>query len=120
MRYHEAIVLGATLRRQFRGATFGIADGEPATCVNGAAMEAVGMLNLDGELDPEIAFGPLPWEDFLAREADCPTGCGENLSIAGIAAHLSDQHGWTRQQVAEWVRPLECAESAEVLELVAA
>ena len=34
----------------------------------------------------------------------CPAGCKKQIPIGAIIVHLNDDHEWTREQVAAWLR----------------
>lgn len=45
--------------------------------------------------------------ESLEHPARCPKGCtwgvGPLINTIHVVAHLNDQHGWTYEQIAEWV-----------------
>ena len=34
----------------------------------------------------------------------CPAGCKKQIPIGALIVHLNDDHEWTREQVAAWLR----------------
>ena len=105
----QAIRLGAARRPQCFGSYF---DERGGSCALGAAYD--GMYELprqekeQGEIVPrhlERLFHCL--EDVVKR---CPeTGetadvhCKKRLPLGAMIVHLNDDHGWTREQIAEWL-----------------
>jgi hypothetical protein len=52
-------------------------------------------------------FHPRVWRlfDLLENTArHCPAGCHKFLPIAALMVHLNDDHHWSREQIAEWIR----------------
>ena len=103
----KAIRLGAARRPQCFGSYF---DERGGSCALGAAYD--GMYELPrqarepGEIVPrhlERLFHCL--EDVVKR---CPeriegTACRKRLPLGAMIVHLNDDHGWTREQIAEWL-----------------
>ena len=98
--YHEAIRIGAMLKPQGFGDSF---DKTIFSCANSAAREAVG----DTSNHIWIVF---PFS--ATRGILCPVCVGTALNemLCGVVAmHLNDLHKWTRNQIADWLEPLELA-----------
>ena len=103
----KAIRLGAARRPQCFGSYF---DERGGSCALGAAYD--GMYELPrqarepGEIVPrhlERLFTCL--EDVVKR---CPekaegAACRKRLPLGAMIVHLNDDHGWTREQIAEWL-----------------
>lgn len=104
----RAIRLGAARRPQCFGSYF---DERGGSCALGAAYD--GMYELprqekqEGEIIPrhlERLFHCL--EDVVKR---CPemsaadAACRKRLPLGAMIVHLNDDHGWTREQIAEWL-----------------
>jgi hypothetical protein len=104
----RAIRLGAARRPQCFGSYF---DERGGSCALGAAYD--GMYELprqekeQGEIIPrhlERLFHCL--EDVVKR---CPEmsaaaqACRKRLPLGAMIVHLNDDHGWTREQIAEWL-----------------
>jgi hypothetical protein len=97
----EAILSGAERRpRQSFGTYFGPEGG---SCALGAAYDGVYRL-------PESVRGTHPTrmdrffhclENVSKR---CPAGCRKKVPIAALIVHLNDDHRWTREQIADWLR----------------
>jgi hypothetical protein len=97
----EAILSGAERRpRQSFGMYFGPEGG---SCALGAAYDGVYRL-------PESVRGTHPTrmdrffhclENVSKR---CPAGCRKQVPIAALIVHLNDDHRWTREQIADWLR----------------
>jgi hypothetical protein len=98
----KAIRLGAARRPQCFGSYF---DERGGSCALGAAYD--GMYELPrqarepGEVVPrhlERLFHCL--EDIVKR---CPESCRKRLPLGAMIVHLNDDHGWTRERIAEWL-----------------
>lgn len=116
---HEAITLGS-LRRPGSNGSWGEHDGDYnylTTCALLAALDGAGLLEravkcvrAGGAILLSSAF-PL-----LEAEVTCPV-CGivsvvgvfppANRQLAAMIVHVTDDHGWTRPQIAEWVKGIE-------------
>jgi hypothetical protein len=96
----EAIMKGVRRRPvQSFGEYFGQDGGSDAL---GAAYEGIFLLPRDVR-----GFHPRVWRlfDFLESSArHCPGGCHKFLPIAALMVHLNDDHEWSREQIADWVR----------------
>lgn len=96
----QAILTGARRRpKQSFGEYFGEDGGSDAL---GAAYEGIFALPRD-----VIGFRPRVWRlfDLLENTArHCPAGCHKYLPIAALMVHLNDDHLWTREQIADWIR----------------
>ena len=105
MKLSEAIRLGAMLAPQGRTRLLS-ADG--STCALGAALAAVGQLASVGN-DPQgydTIKAVWPWLGH--QQAMFPSGMTGRV-LGGIW-QLNDTHGWTREQIADWVAQVEPAE----------
>lgn len=103
----KAIRLGAARRPQCFGSYF---DERGGPCALGAAYD--GMYELPrqvrkpGEIVPrhlERLFTCL--EDVVKRCPETADGaaCRKRLPLGAMIVHLNDDHGWTREQIAEWL-----------------
>ena len=105
----KAIRLGAARRPQCFGSYF---DDRGGSCALGAAYD--GMYELpkqekeQGEIVPrhlERLFHCL--EDVVKRCPERAVGeeiaCRKKLPLGSMIVHLNDDHGWTREQIAEWL-----------------
>ena len=97
----EAIITGTQRRpAQSFGSYFGPEGG---SCALGAAFEGIYLL-------PEHAEGTHPERldrffhciDYVARR--CPAGCKKSVPLGALIVHLNDDHRWTREQIASWLR----------------
>ena len=72
---------------------------ERGTCALGAASQACDLRSVL----PVSIFTLFPYlENSLA---ECPeVHCPADASIAGIVAHLNDNHRWTREEIADWLQ----------------
>jgi hypothetical protein len=106
----EAILSGTERRpRQSFGTYFGPEGG---SCALGAAYEGVYRL-------PDAVRGTHPQrmdrffhclENVSKR---CPAGCRKQVPIAALIVHLNDDHRWTREQIAGWLRGAPLRPNAE-------
>lgn len=96
----QAIMTGVRRRPvQSFGEYFGGNGGSDAL---GAAYEGIFLLPRDVR-----GFRPRVWRlfDFLENTARrCPAGCRKFLPIAALMVHLNDDHEWSRERIAEWIR----------------
>jgi hypothetical protein len=96
----DAIMTGVSRRPvQSFGEYFGENGGSDAL---GAAYEGIFLLPRDVR-----GFHPRVWRlfDFLeSHPCRCPAGCHKFLPVAALMVHLNDDHQWTREQIAQWVR----------------
>jgi len=104
----KAIRLGAARRPQCFGSYF---DERGGSCALGAAYD--GMYELPrqarepGEIVPrnlERLFHCL--EDVVKRcpeKTEAAVQCKKRLPLGAMIVHLNDDHGWTREQIAEWL-----------------
>ena len=96
----QAIMTGVSRRPvQSFGEYFGEDGGSDAL---GAAYEGIFLLPRDVR-----GFHPRVWRlfDFLESSArHCPAGCHKYLPIAALMVHLNDDHQWSRERIAEWIR----------------
>lgn len=116
MRLSEAIRLGATMKPQ--GKYYFFRDG--ATCAQGAALDAVGLLHEEDSLACHYEMARLwPWVNPLDPAAacfSCPF-CGPGRGrMASLIAHLNNDHEWSRERIADFVKlhePIPVPESVE-------
>lgn len=96
----QAIMTGVSRRPvQSFGEYFGEDGGSDAL---GAAYEGIFLLPRDVR-----GFHPRVWRlfDLLENTARrCPAGCPKHLPIAALMVHLNDDHTWSRERIADWVR----------------
>jgi hypothetical protein len=96
----EAILTGVLRRpRQSFGAYFGPEGG---SCALGAAYEGIHLLPRDVR-----GFRPRVWRLFDILEnvsRVCPEGCRKRIPLAPMIVHLNDDHQWSRERIAQWVR----------------
>lgn len=107
MRLSEAIRLGAMLKPQGKGNDAMNWMKSNRTCALGAAAEAASITGSAhvGSEGENIYNGLKDRWPELTKYIHCPE-CGfryPNLSIW----HLNDQHGWTRERIADWVATIE-------------
>jgi Zn finger protein HypA/HybF involved in hydrogenase expression len=102
VRLSEAIRLGSMLHQQAFGALRILRfDGKTATCVLGAAEDAVGQR------------WSLQWPVHPSYEAKCPDCVAKHIHVRAdremkvTPAHLNDVHHWTRERIADWVEQIE-------------
>ena len=96
----DAIMNGVSRRPvQSFGEYFGENGGSDAL---GAAYD--GIFHLPRDIH---GYHPRVWRlfDFLESSGRwCPGGCHKFLPIAALMVHLNDDHLWSREQIADWVR----------------
>ena len=96
----QAIMTGVRRRPvQSFGEYFGENGGSDAL---GAAYEGIFLLPRDVR-----GYHPRVWRlfDLLENRARrCPAGCHKFLPVAALMVHLNDDHQWSRERIAEWVR----------------
>lgn len=114
MRLSEAIRLGATMKPQAFEQI--ITADRSATCVWGAAIDAIGFPERDAEPNEVSSNGrgktqyggrvvalPPEWQKFTLRRYTCDE-CGVPCSSGVVyLAHLNDVHLWTRERIADFV-----------------
>ena len=96
MRMYEAMRLGAMLWPQ----AFLTANENGGKCARLSALHAIGKEWEDGFDVENTLAGPV---------VGCPS-CNHITqigSVAEIIVHLNDEHRWTREQIAEWLEPIE-------------
>ena len=91
MKLSEAISLGSTLSPQAFGH---YVDNRGGRCAWAAALEAMGIARPDAQ-----------W-NWTRRVVNCPH-CQISNMVAALIIHLNDRHGWTRNQIAEWISTIE-------------
>lgn len=98
MKLSDAILKGCEIiPRQAFGVAFVDADGEKchpedafAACALGAAEIATGLQDLSN-VYPAFAI------------YDCPE-CGSDIRRGSVIVHLNDDHRWSRERIAEWLK----------------
>lgn len=98
----EAIRLGAMLKPQGFGLTFG-----EATCALGAALEAVGATT-QADWMPVYRLWPITSIRVLNPV------CGREMLLGSTCWILNDKHKWTREAIADWVEQIERAQAPAV------
>lgn len=127
MKLSDAIRLGAMSTAKADGVFY--RDG--ATCAQGAALLAIGKLVkevLMQHWNHNYIAMAWPWAALSGARHRCPVAsCLWSSFALGIIAHLNNSvdggHGWTREQIADWVATVEPADSpipGPVLETVEA
>ena len=103
----RAIRLGAARRPQCFGSYF---DERGGSCALGAAYDGMYEMPREarepGEIVPrnlERLFHCL--EDVVKQCPERPgeVACRKRLPLGAMIVHLNDDHGWTREQIAEWL-----------------
>ena len=97
----EAILTGVKRRpTQSFGSYFGPNGG---SCALGAAYEGVYLLPVDAhDAMPRRLDRFFECLENVSRR--CPAGCKNQIPIGAMIVHLNDDHEWTREQVAAWLR----------------
>lgn len=109
MRLSDAIVLGSTLRPQCRNNFFSPVDGMLGSCALGAAAEAAGLaLRCGPGITHEDIYGE--WPFLLLLGGTCPV-CSRSGPLSSLVFCLSDEHHWTREQIAEFIATVEPPEA---------
>ncbi len=130
MRLSEAIRIGSMLRPQAYKHYF---DREGGSCAIGAALEAIGITRVtkgkkverERAMLNELITTP-DWKEWksspyvLARESrQCPVCDGldwyspnkkdtvKTPNVSSVIIHLNNDHMWTRQAIADWVKSVE-------------
>jgi hypothetical protein len=112
MKLSEAIRLGAMLKPQ----TSGVFYRAGKTCANGAALDAIGALDIAANPYCGSRNERLKAEFPLVRTLipRCPV-CFYTSLLEWVIVHLNDDHRWTREQIADWVATVESAISRDVV-----
>jgi hypothetical protein len=107
MRLSEEIVLGSTVIK--RG--LWLRKDEDAGCVLQMAMVAA------GEKKDTFCMGStMRRHRWTLKETSCPE-CGQKDNCAAIIGiHLNDRHEWSVEEIANWVRSIEPAETEQLSE----
>lgn len=117
MRLSEAIRLGAMMRPQAKEDLF--VGGH--SCALGAAYEAIGLMTPD----TDRCNNPSSWHwrtrdafPLLEEKVSCPIGdCWRTPDdLAYVTTHLNDEHGWTREAIADWVESVEREQQSPAVE----
>jgi hypothetical protein len=112
MRLYEAILIGAALEPQTHFSYFNFEEASGGSCALGAMLKGSGLIPV------QCDSLPLAVTDIL-REArqrfpelglvlTCP--CKESACVTYTAelevliVHLNDEHRWTREQIARWIK----------------
>lgn len=96
----DKIRVGSTLKPQGRG-EFLSPDG--CTCAMGAALDAIGRLTRDGERGRDILIEQFP---IVATYVSHPS-LSVPTTLLMACFLLNDRHGWTREQIADFVESVE-------------
>lgn len=114
MKLSDAIRLGALLHPQCFGMLWeqNLNLQLRATCALGAAYHAAGIVR-HGCVDVRDAEATFP---IMAREVECPGGCGRVENCGDTVAHLNDDHRWSREQIADWVATIEAREESPAVD----
>lgn len=106
MRLSEAIKLGSMLKTQCVNAMWSL-DGNSVDAL-GAASEAVGIYGmppgaggdcLRAAVRALAVHFPVLQQGWLF----CPVCARYCVDLAAVILDLSDNHGWTREQIADWI-----------------
>lgn len=127
MKLSEAIRAGAKLHPQGRGGFvshvrrfFGFGPKVKAICALMAAYEAAGVPTIytgsdrsegieRGEAKGDFAYAVSDeWWEILNTAWTCPV-CLQSGVVGEQIPHLNDDHGWTREKIADWVEAIEFA-----------
>lgn len=101
MRLSDEIMLGATLERHIAGQG-PIREGD-----GGCALQLACLARGDQKKKWSLAtFSAHPW---TSQNRKCPA-CVTTSTARYVIYHLNDQHAWTIEQIADWVRSVEPAE----------
>jgi hypothetical protein len=106
----EAILTGASRRPlQSFDAYYGEEGG---SCALGAAYEGIYHLptHVEGRR-PDKLYRFFHCLENVSRW--CPVGCKKHIPTGAMIVHLNDDHRWTREQIAAWVRGEEAAPAAQ-------
>lgn len=96
----EAILIG-THRRPVQA--FGTYFGKGSSCALGAAYEGVYLLPRDStDVMPRRLDRFFHCLENVSRR--CPAGCRKQIPVAAMIVHLNDDHRWSRERVARWLR----------------
>jgi hypothetical protein len=97
----DAILAGASRRKQQSfGSYFGPEGG---SCALGAAFEGIYVLPHDvHDTVPRRLDRFFHCLDETSRR--CPVGCAKRIPIAALIVHLNDDHEWSRERIARWLR----------------
>jgi hypothetical protein len=97
----DAILTGAHRRpTQSFGSYFGPEGG---SCALGAAFDGIYLLPAHVEgTHPERLDRFFHCIDYVSRR--CPAGCKKQVPIGALIVHLNDDHRWTRERIAGWLR----------------
>jgi hypothetical protein len=107
MSFATAVRLGSMLKPQARGALY---DGK-GTCAIGAALDACGLLPpVDNDYLNSAAYGDAyeRWPVLTQRVVNPSRPLARSpLAVQSIVIDLVDCMGWTREEIAAWVEPIE-------------
>lgn len=107
MKLSEAIRLGSMLRPQAVRALIA----PWGSCAWGAAFEAIGAKN--GHEAVRMAIEKrFPWENLASRLVTCPV-LGTPRKLCDVIVELNNRHGWTREQIADWVETFETEQALQ-------
>jgi hypothetical protein len=97
----DAILVGTERRHQ---QSFGTYFGpEGGSCALGAAYEGIYLLPRDVQgTRPKRLDRFFDCLENVSRR--CPAGCRKQVPIAAMIVHLNDDHRWSRERIAAWLR----------------
>ena len=96
----DFIRVGSSRGHQCFGSYF---DEKGGSCALGAVYEGVYHLpRAHGKLIPDHLERLFRCLDEVTKP--CPLGCKKRLPLASMIVHLNDDHLWTREQIAAWLR----------------
>ena len=107
MKLSEAIRLGAMALPPVYGPVFrGGPDGQPcAACAIGAALFAIGLTDMHDAVHFDSVIERVwPWTSQAVKS---PVGFGKAVNLIVV---MYERHGYTREQIADWVETLERAQ----------
>lgn len=105
MKLYEAMLLGSAATPKSDGYFYNRNTG--GTCALGAAVWAIGQMNFQSPAQTHLTL-PAVWPDMMKRTVTCPE-CGVQNTVQAIVPHLNNSkgHNWTREAIAEWLKPIE-------------
>jgi hypothetical protein len=97
----DAILEGAKRRpSQSFGSYF---SDNGSSCALGAAYDGIYHLReVDGHTRPRRLDYLFECLDNVALA--CPVGCKKKIPLGALIVHLNDDHEWTREQIAAWLK----------------
>lgn len=106
LKLSEAIRLGGAIRPQIFGPLFeALPDGTIGSCAWGGALEAAGLVTVEGA-GAFVILRPAPEHWVFAGEGECPQ-CKKSVRWPVMVSHLNDTHKWSREAIADFVEKRE-------------